>query len=298
MFRTQWFAYTAVMLAMLIWSLSFIWSKEALAIYSPLFILPTRLLIASVLIFGFGRLSGRLQSIRREDYKWLILLAFFEPFLYFIGENYGLQRVSPTIAAVIIATIPLFLPFVAKFFFQEYITKAQIWGIVISFIGVGMVLVNKNMQLTADVIGIALLTLAVVAALGYTSVLKKVTQKYNPITIVAWQSFIAGIYFLPFFVGLAYEKTVTIGFRWEGIEPIILLAIFGSSVAFIAYTQSIRVLGITKTGVFVNTIPVLTAIFSFFLLNEQLLFINYLGVVLVIGGLFFAQGFSFKKRIT
>ncbi len=290
MFRTQWAAYFAVMLAMLIWSLSFIWSKEALAIYSPLFILPSRLLVASVLIFIFGKLSGRLQVIHRRDYKWLLLLAFFEPFLYFIGENYGLQRVSATIAAVIIATIPLFLPFVAKFFFQEQITKAQSWGIVISFIGVGMVLVNKQMKFTADAIGIAFLILAVVAALGYTSILKKVTQEYNPITIVAWQSIIAGLYFLPFFVVLAYEKTITIGFRWEGIEPIILLAIFGSSIAFIAYTQSIRMLGITKSGVFVNTIPVLTAIFSFFLLDEQLLWINYLGIILVIGGLFFSQG--------
>ncbi len=297
MFKTKWAAYAAVMLAMLIWSLSFIWSKEALAVYSPLFVLPCRLLVASVLIFIFGKLSKRLQTIKRGDYKWLLLLAFFEPFLYFVGENYGLQRVSPTIAAVIIATIPLFLPFVASFFFQEKITKAQIGGIVVSFIGVGMVLINTQMKFTADVLGITFLTLAVVAALGYTAVLKKVTSKYNPITIVGWQSLIAGIYFLPFFLMLDYEKTVATDFVWAGIRPIILLAIFGSSIAFIAYTQAIRVLGITKTGVFVNTIPVLTAIFSFFLLNEQLLLINYLGIILVISGLFFAQGISKEKNV-
>ncbi len=289
MFQTKWGAYTAVMAAMLIWSLSFIWSKEALVLYSPLFILPTRLLIASILIFGFGKLSKRLQAIQRQDYKWLVLLAFFEPFLYFIGENYGLQRVSPTIAAVIIATIPLFLPFVAKFLFQEHITRVQLWGITISFVGVGMVLINGRMQLTADALGISLLMIAVIAALGYTAILKKVTQKYNPITIVAWQSLIAGIAFLPLFMSLVYKQTMTIGFVWAGIRPIILLSIFGSAVAFIAYTQAIRVLGITKSGVFTNIIPVFTAVFSFFLLQEKLLLINYLGIIIVIGGLFLSQ---------
>ncbi len=289
MFHTKWGAYTAVMAAMLIWSLSFIWSKEALVLYSPLFILPTRLLIASILIFGFGKLSKRLQAIQRQDYKWLVLLAFFEPFLYFIGENYGLQRVSPTIAAVIIATIPLFLPFLARFLFQEQILRVQLWGIGISFVGVGMVLVNGRMQLTADALGIGLLMIAVLAALGYTAILKKVSQKYNPITIVAWQSLIAGIAFLPLFVGLAYKQTATVGFVWEGIQSIILLSIFGSAVAFIAYTQAMRVLGITKTGVFANIIPVFTAVFSFFLLQEKLLLINYLGIVIVIGGLFLSQ---------
>ncbi len=289
MFHTKWGAYTAVMAAMLIWSLSFIWSKEALALYSPLFVLPTRLLIASILIFGFGKLSKRLQTIRRQDYKWLVLLAFFEPFLYFIGENYGLQRVSPTIAAVIIATIPLFLPFLAKFLFQEQIMRVQLWGIGISFVGVGMVLVNGRMQLTADALGIGLLMIAVLAALGYTAVLKKVTQQYNPITIVAWQSLIAGIAFLPLFAGLAYKQTADVGFVWEGIQPIILLSIFGSAVAFIAYTQAMRVLGITKSGVFANIIPVFTAVFSFFLLQEKLLLINYLGIIIVIGGLFLSQ---------
>jgi len=34
-------------------------------------------------------------------------MAFFEPFLYFIGESFGLVYISSTIAAVIVATIPL-----------------------------------------------------------------------------------------------------------------------------------------------------------------------------------------------
>lgn len=295
MHNSQWGAYVSVSIAMLIWALSFIWSKEALLVYSPLFVLPCRLLVAALILFVFGKFSGRLKAVDKADYKWLFALAFFEPFLYFIGENYGLQRVSPTIAAVIIATIPLFLPFVARLFFKERISRFQGIGITVSFVGVTMVLVNEQMKFSADIVGVLLLLLAVFAALGYTSVLRRITRKYNPLTIVAWQSLIAGIAFLPLFFIFSYRQTITTGYHAEGIKSIVLLAIFGSSIAFIAYTQAVRMLGITKAGVFANMIPVFTALFSFFMMDEKLLRINYIGIALVIGGLFLSQ-LSLKKH--
>ena len=52
---------------------------------------------------------------------------------------------------------------------------------------------------------------------------------------------------------------------------------------------SIKNLGIARTNVFVNLIPVLTAIFSFFLLQERFSFLRILGVVIVVTGLMFSQ---------
>ena len=60
--------------------------------------------------------------------KWLfwayggglfLLMALFEPFIYFLGESYGLLYVSSTVAAVIVATIPLISPLFAWYFFRE-----------------------------------------------------------------------------------------------------------------------------------------------------------------------------------
>jgi drug/metabolite transporter (DMT)-like permease len=59
--------------------------------------------------------------------------------------------------------------------------------------------------------------------------------------------------------------------------------------AFLLYTHSIKVLGMTRSGVFTNGIPVLTSLFSFLLLGEQLLTINYIGIAIVVGGLFLSQ---------
>lgn len=274
---------------MFFWALSFLWSKSALEIYNPLTILSFRLILASVLLMGFSKLIGKLNKIEKDDWKYILLLSFFEPFLYFIGETYGLRLVSPTIAAVIIATIPLFLPYVAWYFFKERITKYKIYGTILSFFGVILVIVNSNMELNADFWGVILLMLAVFSAIGYTAVLNKLSHKYNSFTIVSYQSLFGFIGFAPLFLFIEWPTFLETGFIREGIQPIILLAIFGSIIAFVLFTHSIKMLGVTRSGVFTNGIPVITSIFSFILLGERLFTINYIGILIVVGGLFLSQ---------
>jgi len=282
-------AYIAVVLSMGFWAFSFIWSKEALEYYGPLTILSSRLILASISLFSLSSLIGKLNKIEKSDFKYLFLLSFFEPFLYFIGETFGLDRVSPTIAAVMIATIPLFLPYAAWYYFKEKITKFKVFGTILSFVGVILVIINYEMQLNADIWGILLLLLAVFAAIGYTAVLKNLSHKYNSFTIVSWQSLLGLIGFLPLFFMFEYKDFSSIGLVWGGYRPIIFLAIFGSIAAFVLFTHSIKVLGITRSGVFSNGIPVLTSLFSFIFLGERLLGINYAGIVIVILGLFLSQ---------
>jgi drug/metabolite transporter (DMT)-like permease len=207
-------AYIAVSLSMLFWSLSFIWTKDALQFYGPLTFLSFRLIMAATILFVSSSILGVLNKIVVSDIKYLALLSMFEPFLYFIGETYGLQRVSPTIAAVIIATIPLFLPYAGKVFFGEPITKYKIFGTSLSFLGVMLVILDNSMKLNADALGILLLFLAVISAIGYASVLKKISVKYNAVTIVSWQSLIGIFGFVPLFFLFEKNQTLETGLLW------------------------------------------------------------------------------------
>lgn len=55
-------------------------------------------------------------------------------------------------------------------------------------------------------------------------------------------------------------------------------------------------MGISKVNVFTNSIPVLTAIFSFFILGEKLTIQNAIGMMIVITGLFLSQLNGRKKK--
>jgi len=72
------------------------------------------------------------------------------------------------------------------------------------------------------------------------------------------------------------------------------LAVFCSSLAFVAFTIATREIGVSKANVFANLIPVFTGIFSFLVIGETLNLQKIIGIVVVVAGLFFSQ---LKKSI-
>ena len=126
--------YGSIVLAMIFWSVSFIWTRIAIETFQPVTLITLRLIIASLLLLSISYFSGKLQKIRREDIKWFFLLAFFEPYMYYIGETYGLVRVESTLASVIVSTIPLFAPVLAFVLLREKIGWMNILGILVSLL--------------------------------------------------------------------------------------------------------------------------------------------------------------------
>lgn len=246
-----------------------------------------RLFISSVLLFVVAWLTNNLK-INKNHFKLFFVAALFEPFLYFVGESFGMKMVSSVTAAVIISTIPVFSPIIISFFYAERLSVLNIIGIVVSFTGVGLVILNGGLHMEASVTGVLLMFLAVLSAIGYAISLKQLVPLYKPLTIIVVQNSIGAILFAPFF--LIFElKSFISGFSVEAMVPVMNLAIFASSLAFILFAYSVNVIGVSKANTFTNLIPVLTSIFSYFMLNEKFTTIKIIGIIIVVCGLFLSQ---------
>jgi len=69
----------------------------------------------------------------------------------------------------------------------------------------------------------------------------------------------------------------------------LLLSILASSAAFVLFAQSVKLLGISKSNIFSNLIPVFTATFSYFLIDEQFSVQKLCGILLVITGVYLSE---------
>lgn len=275
---------------MVFWSFSFIWYKEVLVLYKPISLVLIRLIISSTLLFAVMATLGKLDRILRKDIKTFILLSFLSPFLYFLGESYGVSYMSSTLAAVIIATIPLFSPIGAYYYLKERISMMNFLGIVVSVVGVAIVIFHDGFELIdVSLIGIGFMSLAVVSALGYSLIIKKMTDRYNVFTIVAYQNLIGIFFFLPLFFMLDFKHFIQVKPTWDVIIPLLNLGVFASTFAFIFFTYSIKNLGISRANIFTNAIPVLTAIFAYFILGEVITTLKLVGILVVVLGLFLSQ---------
>jgi drug/metabolite transporter (DMT)-like permease len=274
---------------MILWGFSYIWSKIVFEYIEPASTVFFRLIISSVFLIILLKITGRYQPILAGDRKLFLLTALFNPFLYFVGESFGLDRVSPTISAVIIATIPIFMPFAAYFFLRERLRTINIAGLIVSFAGVLVIVVDRSFSLTANPIGLMFLFLAVVSALFYGVLLKKLTGHYNPVSIITYQNIIGIFYFLPLVLLLEARELLQVKPDFRMVSSLLLLGVFASSLAFVFFVKSVKQLGIAKANIYTNLIPVFTALFSLWILHEVITPDKIWGIVLVIAGVAVSQ---------
>jgi len=292
--------YGSIVLAMIFWSVSFIWTRVAITSFQPVTLITLRLLIASLLLFGISKFSGKFQRVRKEDIKWFVLLAFFEPFMYYIGGTYGLTMVESTLASVIIATIPLFAPLLAYLLLKEKMGWTNIVGIIVSLTGVFFVIYEPIGGFTANPTGVALLFLAVLSAICYTTTLRKISTHYSTFNVIFYQSAIGLGFFIPTFFITDFSGIQSIHVTQQALGALIMLSIFASVIAFVLFADVVREIGVAKTNVFVNLIPVFTALFAWLFMNEEVTLVKWGGIAVVVLGLFISQigKLKFKIKLT
>ena len=284
--------YIASIFAITLWGMSYIWTDKLIALGIPiLYFVFVRILLAGVILFLFNTAYGRIKRIQRKDLMKFMLLAFFEPFIYFICETFGLKLTgSPTISAMVIATIPIFSIGAGIIFFKEKVNFVNIIGIAFSLIGIVMVAMAKGELGEHFIWGIVLLLIAVIAEVGHASITKSLSGNYSSQIIVMYQFLIGSIYLLPLFIwkgldGFDAERY----FSAEVWYPLICLAILCSSLAFSLWVSTIKNLGVAKSSIFSALIPVAAAIIAWVLGHEYLNSRQWIGIAISTLGVILSQ---------
>jgi drug/metabolite transporter (DMT)-like permease len=168
--------------------------------------------------------------------------------------------------------------------------------LIISFTGVVLVVTKVGFAWKAPAIGVGFMFMAVLAALGYSAIIMRLSGKYNPFTIITYQNAIAATLFLPIFLIFDLDNFLAIDFTIENVWPLLKLAIVASAMAYLFFVYSISKIGIVQANMFTNLIPVFAAIFAWYMLGDELTDRTILGVTLVVVGLFIPHYSSIRKR--
>ena len=279
----------AGVVAMVFWGMSFVWSTQVYQNLNPTSTIFFRLVVATIFLTAILFLFRLNEKVKKEHLGLFALAAMFEPFLYFIFEGYGLKNTSPVIGSGIIAMIPLVTPVAARIFLKEHLTPMNIVGFIVSFVGVIVMLLNKNLELTASPKGILFLCGAVLVAVGYSIALIRLTKLYKPLTITWVQNIIGMIYFLPLMLVMERFEPSNFANVNGYIVPLVCLGVFCSAIAYSLWAFAFSKLGASRANVYSNLIPVFTAIFSFFIIHESLTANKIIGILVVVTGLILSQ---------
>lgn len=289
--------YIASIFAITLWGMSYIWTDKLIALNIPIFYFVfVRILVAGIVLFLFNTAYARIKRIQKQDLGKFLLLAFFEPFIYFICETYGLKLTgSPTLSAMVVATIPIFSIGAGMIFFKEKVNVVNIFGIVFTLIGIIMVAMAKGELGENFIWGVVLLLIAVVSEVGHASITKSLSGNYSSQIIVMYQFLIGSVYLLPMFLWKGIDGfSIETHFSPEVWYPIICLAVLCSSLAFSLWVSTIKNLGVAKSSIFSALIPVAAAIIAWILGHELLNSRQWAGIAISSFGVILSQ-YTIKK---
>lgn len=286
--NVNWTAYLSIMIAMTVWSCSFLFTQEALKSFGPITVVTLRIGLATALLGLYGWIAGKLQKPRKQD-VWLFLLGgMFQPFCYFVCETYGLAMTSATITSVVMSTIPLFAPLVAWLLLRERVTWNNMLGIVISLVGVLMLVVEKD-DIAVNPLGLLVLMGAVMSAVMYSTILRKIPSDYSNVSIVFYVHASSLIFFIPTFLMFDLQNWGDRAVLPMSVISIVVLAVFASVISFVLFCFVVRRIGVTRANAFCNVMPAITALAVWMIYGEVIPAMKWIGIVIVIVGLFVCQ---------
>ncbi len=294
--------YLLSVLAIVLWGMSYIWSDRLIALGVPIsYFVPLRIFVAGIILLLFNILTKNFRLIARKDIWKFLLLALFEPLIYFFCETYGIKETgSPTISAMIIASVPIFSVGAGALFFKERISILNGFGIAVTLAGICLVLLKQGGDEGVPqnfILGVVLLMIAVFSEVGHASLTKLLADGYKPQVIVMYQFLIGTVYFLPFFLTRGIKNFDARLVSWEVLEPILCLAVLCSSLAFSLWAMAIKKLGVGKSSVFLAMMCVATALVAEVIGREHLSLFQWLGVFIAVLGIVLSQYCCTKKSV-
>ncbi|WP_292254652.1 DMT family transporter [Marinospirillum sp.] len=280
-------AHLALLLAMVIWGSSFTLLKITIDVMPAMQVMFFRMLAGSVLLLFFVRWWLRGVNYQKGDWKWLLLMAAFEPCLYFLFEGLALKYTSASQAGLITSILPLMIAAGAWLFLKEQIKKRQWFGFMLAVAGVIWMSAYSEVSSSAPnpALGNFLEVLAMMSAVGYTLLVKKLTSRYNPVFLTAFQTFVGAVFFLP----LALSQPLPEQVEPQVIWGIVYLGVVVSLGAYGLYNIALSRLSATVTGAYINLIPVFALLVALLVLKDTINLQQWLAVLVIFTGIGISQ---------
>jgi len=236
--------------------------------------------------------------LQRRDIIPIFLLGFFGIIVYHLGLNYGEQFVSPAVASLIIATIPIYTVIMAVFYLKERISLQMAAGIIISLTGVIVITLWGKPDTTLEIdylLGAVGVVIAAIVGAAYTIAGKKFLERYTPISLTTYAMLLGSLGLLPFVTPSLVSEVSNVS-----LLTLIAIVFLGVCSTFVAYTIWFILLSKTTASslsVYVYMVPIVSTVASYFLLGHMITIYFLIGGILVIGGLMFVNAKRSKPRL-
>jgi drug/metabolite transporter (DMT)-like permease len=245
---------------------------------TPGFVAWSRVALGTLVLLPVALKTGALRGL---PLRWLVAFAVTEISIPFPLIAFGETRVSSSLAAILIASLPLMVAFLAlRFDRSERPTRTRLLGMLIGLTGVAALVGIDIGGTTPELIGAGAILLA---TLGYACgplIVNRQLADAEPLGPVTAAMAIASLILLPFGVGDLPSEAPS----GEAILAVAVLGLVCSALAFLVFFRLIAEVGPSRATVITYVNPVVALALGVAVLGESVTAGAVAGLLLILAG--------------
>ena len=245
----------------------------------------------AALLFWIFSLLGPKQKIEKRDWGRLFVCSFFGMVINMLAFFKGLQLSTPINSSVLVTVTPIIVVILSALWIKEKISWQKAIGILMGFVG-ALLLILMGAEIRQDApnipLGNILLIVNATAYGTYLILVKKLIEKYHPLTLMKWL----------FTIGVVINFPITLNevtaIEWSSIPSEVYAAIAFVIVGTTFLTYLFNVFALTQlkastVSAFTYLQPLIGILFALGTGNDNLSVIKILAALLVLAGVYLAS---------
>ena len=286
--------YFVALFVVLMWGTTFVSSKVLLnsgLLPADIFFVRFVMAYCCMLCISHKRLFA--NSI--ADELTLVGLGLMGGSVYLLVENMALLHSTASNVSILVSTTPLVTAMLLAIFYKsERLSMRQIFGSILAFVGVVLVVLNGQFILHLNPLGDALALGASFTWGFYSLFMRRIMGRYSADFITRKVFFYGLVTILPYF---AFVNPLNIDLLTSGNMTIwsnlIFLGIIASTGGYLLWNWVMRKLGAVKSTNFIYLQSLVAMVAGHVILGERITFMAIAGAVILIAGMILAVR---KKR--
>jgi len=283
-------AHIGMFFSSLIYGVSFVVAKEIMgdAYVKPFGLILLRVIAAFGLFTILNQFVGK-EKIERKDYKHIFFGGMFGVAVNMLFFFKGLDMTTPIHGALIMTTTPIIVFIIAVLLKHEKARWKKVLGILLGAIGAILLITQQNNQVVLyarnTALGDIYVLINAISFALYLVIIKKMTQKYHPVTVIKWVFFFGLLMVFPFGIQDLLEVD------WSRFTTNLWLAlgfilVFTSFFTYLFSINALRHLNSTTVSSYIYLQPFFASFIAVFSGKEELTFLKVLSGLLIFIGVF------------
>ncbi len=285
----------AMLVVTLLWGATFAIVKLSIHDVSTMLFVAIRFSIVSILLIPV------FLKLRKEFSKEVIIAgSILGLFLFgeFATQTFGLKYTSATKSGFLTGSAVIIVPFLQIIIEKRRPNTGAIIGVILVFIGIFFLSSNSKsifliFQEFKDnfTIGDFFTIISALLFAFYIIYIDVFTKRHNLWLMVIMQTGVTSIlaFMAAFIISLSGIEKIRIEFTNNLLVGLLYTSIFTTLITTVMQTKYQKLISPTKAGIIFSLEPVLAAIFTFFLLHEEITNLGYIGAGIIFTGLIISE---------